>query len=212
MTETAWLLCGLAVPFALANWWSRTAHRQVVEWITKPTVTALILGVALAVDPTSTSMRTAFVIGLSFCLIGDIALMLPADLFVVGLGAFLIGHIAFVVGFLLPGHPNVALANVGILVVAVAILIVGRRILRSVFTGSPQLGLPVSMYLLVISAMVVAAFSHGVWWGIAGAAVFFASDTLLAVNRFVQPFARAEVAIMITYHLALFGLAFSLFG
>jgi uncharacterized membrane protein YhhN len=33
-----------------------------------------------------------------------------------------------------------------------------------------------------------------------GATVFVASDTTLAVNRFVRPLPRADVVVMVTYH------------
>ena len=36
----------------------------------------------------------------------------------------------------------------------------------------------------------------GAW----GATVFAASDSILAVNRFVRPLAWAPVAVMVTYH------------
>ena len=35
----------------------------------------------------------------------------------------------------------------------------------------------------------------------AGALFFFASDALIAVNRFVAPFASARVAVIVTYHI-----------
>jgi hypothetical protein len=43
-----------------------------------------------------------------------------------------------------------------------------------------------------------------------GASLFFASDSLIAWNRFVRPRAWAPVAIMVTYHLGQAGLVTSL--
>ena len=56
----------------------------------------------------------------------------------------------------------------------------------------------------------IAAFAHGGTWGVIGALAFYASDTLLGLDRFVAPLAAAPVAVMVTYHLALAGLLLSL--
>ena len=40
------------------------------------------------------------------------------------------------------------------------------------------------------------------WAALGGAALFGFSDAIIAVNRFVSPFAGASVAIMVTYWLA----------
>ena len=43
-----------------------------------------------------------------------------------------------------------------------------------------------------------------------GAALFVASDSMIAWSKFVAPFAAAPVAIMVTYHLAQAGFVLSL--
>ena len=47
-------------------------------------------------------------------------------------------------------------------------------------------------------------------WGIAGAALFLVSDSLIAETRFVRERRGVPIAIMVTYHLALVGLVLSL--
>jgi uncharacterized membrane protein YhhN len=39
------------------------------------------------------------------------------------------------------------------------------------------------------------------WLTASGAALFMASDTMISLNRFVAPFALADVAIMASYYL-----------
>jgi uncharacterized membrane protein YhhN len=62
----------------------------------------------------------------------------------------------------------------------------------------------------VISAMVSAALATGVVLAAVGAALFFASDTLIAWERFVRPRTWAPLAIIVTYHLGQAGLTLSL--
>jgi uncharacterized membrane protein YhhN len=64
--------------------------------------------------------------------------------------------------------------------------------------------------MVVISAMVVSALTAGPWLGAAGAVSFFASDTLIAWDRFVQPRAWMPLAIIVTYHLGQGALVLSL--
>ena len=63
-----------------------------------PKVLALLnslkLGAAAAAD-----RQVWFVVALVFSLVGDVALMLDSDRFVLGLGAFLVAHVAYIVGF-----------------------------------------------------------------------------------------------------------------
>jgi uncharacterized membrane protein YhhN len=75
---------------------------------------------------------------------------------------------------------------------------------------------PVAVYLVAISAMLWSAACAPLrpgWPGLAaaliavGGALFFASDGILAWNRFVRSFPAARLLTMITYHLAQYGLA-----
>jgi uncharacterized membrane protein YhhN len=64
--------------------------------------------------------------------------------------------------------------------------------------------------MLVISAMVSAALATGVALAIAGSVLFFASDTLIAWNRFLRPRPWMPLAIIVTYHVGQTGLVLSL--
>src|SRR3546814_13811470 len=79
--------------------------------------------------------------------------MLPKDLFVFGLGSFLLGHIAYVVGM----HVDEISGGrflVGLVIVVLALVVIGSRILRGVRAGSdPKPAGPVVAYMCVISAM-----------------------------------------------------------
>ena len=165
---------------------------------------------ALALDPADPSVRTWFVAALVLSLLGDVFLMLPQDVFVPGLVAFLFGHIAYIVGLHVDGVDRTR-ATVGALLVLVALATVGRTVLRAVRAGDePEMQGPVVAYMAVISLMVVSAVGVGHPAGVAGAALFYASDSLIAWNRFVRASRRGRLAVIVTYHLAQTGLVLSL--
>jgi uncharacterized membrane protein YhhN len=143
---------------------------------------------------------------LACSLAGDVFLMLPQDLFLVGLLAFFGAHLGFVAAI-----PAAAMARLAWLTVVLAATIpLSIRMLRAV----PRVPLRggVAAYMLVIAVMVSSALASGSGSAAAGALSFLASDTLLGWNRFVRPVANARVAIMVTYHLGQLGLVTALRG
>ena len=177
--------------------------------------TAALVGVAATLDAAHGDTRAWFVVALVLCLAGDVFLMLPArqdgtDGFVPGLGSFLLAQLAFAVGFALHGGPAGAYV-LGFVLVALAAG-PARSALRSGSAPGPPRALvgPVVAYLLAISAMATAAIGGANAWGIAGAVLFLASDSLIAETKFVSEHRGFPVAIMVTYHLALVGLVVSL--
>lgn len=157
-------------------------------------------------------------IGLVFSLGGDILLDIPetqlANQFVFGLGSFLIGHLAYVLAYT---SDTRRLAPFGLLL---ALVCGGSMfwVLNSKPEGLGPLFIPVALYALTITAMLWRALARAGVAGIprdsvllaaAGALLFVASDSMIGINRFVQPFAEAKYAIIITYWLGQFGIAAS---
>ncbi len=170
---------------------------------------ALLLWVRLApVD----AYRRWISLGLLLSLVGDILLEWPADLFVFGLGAFLIAHLCFFVAYLGDSRRPALLA-----LAITAVFGVGMFSLLAQ-NGLGPLQIPVALYALTISAMLWRALARlgvatinrrSAWLGAVGALLFVLSDSLIGVNRFVSPFAGANIAIMFTYWLGQFGIAAS---
>ncbi len=97
------------------------------------------------------------------------------------------------------------------MLVVVAAAPLATRFVRALLrTGPSPLVGPVLAYLVAIAAMATAAIGGANGWGIGGAALFLASDSLIAETRFVGPRRGVPIAIMVTYHLALVGLVLSL--
>ena len=83
---------------AAANWTTRVRPRTWLETLSKPLTTMLVIWIAIAADGPRPGTVLA-VVGLIFCLAGDIALLDIVDQFIVGLVAFLIGHAVFIAMF-----------------------------------------------------------------------------------------------------------------
>src|SRR3546814_13772486 len=73
---------------------------------------------------------------------------------------------------------------VGLVIVVLALVVIGSRILRGVRAGSdPKLAGPVVAYMCVISAMVASAIGTGHITAIAGATSFYVSDAPIPRNQ-----------------------------
>ena len=210
MTGEAGLLLALALVAAVGDWVAVHRGERLLEYVCKPLTLVLLTAAALALDPDEGAVRTWFVVALVLCLLGDVFLMLPRDAFVPGLASFLLGHVAYIVGLLVDGV-DVPRLGIGIVVVTVAVAVIGLTILRAVRAGpEPELTVPVTAYMAVISAMVACAIGVGHPAGVVGAGLFYASDSLIAWNRFIGETRHGRLAIMTTYHLAQVGLVVSL--
>jgi uncharacterized membrane protein YhhN len=206
---TACLLVAFGV-YALGNWWAVEYGNRRLEWLCKPTALVALTGAAIALEPADGAVKAAFVVGLVLSLAGDVFLMLPSDRFLFGLVSFFLAHVAYVVGFLLAGPEPILLA-LGVVVVAVGVVLVGRPLVQQVQAGEhADMAVPVMAYVSVISLMVVTAFGAGNPWGIAGALSFYASDATLGWNRFVRETSHGRLAVMATYHLGQLFLVLSL--
>ena len=194
---------------ALANWSTRVHPNERLETVSKPLATILVMWIAIAADGPHTATVLAL-IGLAFCLIGDIALLDVVDVFILGLAAFLVGHGVFIAMFvtLHLRHPLWGIPVALALVVHAATI--GRRIVAGAIAQDSALRVPVMAYLVVIMSMAVVAAMTGRWWAIAGALLFVASDTILGWRAFVGERRWMSLAVMVTYHGALVGLALSL--
>lgn len=211
MNATAWALLAAAGAIAAGNWIAVAPNVRAkrAEYVLKPATMLALIGVAVTLTPQHAAQRAAFFVGLVLSLAGDVFLMLPTDAFVAGLTSFFLAHVAYVVGFAV-GGVSAGWAAVGGVLVVVAGAVLGRRIVRAVRERHPELAVPVTAYMTVISAMVVLAVSSTEPVAAVGALLFYCSDALIAWDRFVSQKAWARPAIMVTYHLAQAGLVVSL--
>ncbi len=204
-----WALIGATLVVAVADWVAVALERRPVEYVLKPLTMAVLIAAAIAADPVvSGPARGWIVAGLVCSLVGDVFLMLE-DHFVEGLAAFLVGHVAYVVALWQLGveWPRFA---VGVVLVAVLVAVIGRPIVVGARRRDERLTIPVGAYITVISVMVASAIGTGIWIAVVGAALFYASDAVIGISRFVRDFPHSRLVVMTTYHLGQIGLVLAL--
>lgn len=204
-----WLI--LALMGAATFLYGLSVHATLLCLLVKPMPVLALLGWLHDAPPGE--YRRWLSLGLIFSLVGDVLLAWPGDLFVFGLGAFLLAHLAYLKAYLSdcrrPALLPLALA-LGVGAVLLAIL---------VSNGLGPLLIPVIVYSLVISAMLWRALARlstavpkrSAWLAAAGALAFVFSDSLIGINRFVQPFHAAPYLIIVSYWLAQWGITASAF-
>jgi uncharacterized membrane protein YhhN len=154
-----------------------------------------------------------FLFAMFFCWLGDVFLMFDQVyewFFMLGLGAFLIGHINFILCYReLKSERGEGLNNPQKLRFAFPVLLIGTGLITILYPKLGDLKIPVVVYALVLSLMVIQAiFRYGFtswksfWLMTIGAMSFMLSDSLLAINKFLSPLPNAGLSIMFTYMLA----------
>ena len=210
MTSTVVVFLVVASIFSIGDWWAVHASKKSLQYVCKPLATVAFLGVAIAILNADGVPQTWRIIAFVFCLLGDVFQMLPRDAFVPGLASFAIAQICFAVSMLTQDVTSTRLV-VGLVMVVPITIFLARRFVKSISTsGHKELVVPVVVYMMVIAAMAVSAIAGGTAIGIAGAAFFLLSDALIAEHRFVKERSWQPVGIMVTYHVALAGLALGL--
>lgn len=200
MNAAAWAALAAAGTFAVGDWIAVLRKNKRLEYVFKPATLAALIVVAGTIDATDRSQRNAFVIALCLGLAGDVLLMLPTDRFVAGLSAFLLGHVAYVVGLRMEAGSGIAWSAATALLV-IAGFPLARRIVRGASRQNAALGAPVAVYTVVITLMTSAAVVTTDPPAIAGAGLFYVSDTVIGWSRFVRPTSWAPLSIIVMYHL-----------
>ena len=161
--------------------------KRTLIYIFKPLTTLLIIWMALS-GPAATPplYKWLIIIGLIFCLGGDVFLMLSQKYFIAGLVSFLIGHLLYIAAFVTDGGINLALLWL------IPLLVYGAIFYRVLAPGLGKMQRPVIAYILVILMM---AWQAGGRWSAVGsasallaaigAALFVISDSVLAYGRFL---------------------------
>lgn len=146
--------------------------------------------------------------GLALSAVGDVMIQRPGG-FLAGLAFFLAAHLAYTTGFW-RSSPALQAAR------ALPFLLFGSLMGYWITPGTAGMALPVGVYLLAICVMMwrAAALSGAPRLdprvgrlATAGAVLFAASDSLIAMHRFVAPQPWADPPIMILYWLGQAGIA-----
>jgi uncharacterized membrane protein YhhN len=178
-----------------------------IAWYIKPfLIPFLILTVYFHRDFTS---KKYLLTALIFSWFGDIILLFSdrdERYFIAGLVAFLLSHLAYILLFNKQIKPkntkSKAVFWIGVTSIIAYLIIMMAMLLPTL----DDLIIPVFVYALVISTMLLFAFKGFLiwdtpanWFILIGAIVFVSSDSILAFNKFYQPVAWSSFLIMITY-------------
>ena len=206
MIAVYWISLALAVTVPLLIR-AEFKNNQLQRFIFKPLSTTLlvvIILIAIFFDPGNLPFKSAILLGMLFCFGGDIALMFESKkAFLIGLVLFLIGHVVYAAtmvsfnGLVFSGLPAV-----------LAVVLIGLPIYAYLHSSLGDMKVPVIAYMLVISFMMYSAlltFESGyfntsqAWLLAIGAALFYLSDVMLAINRFKRPFKLNRISLLFYY-------------
>jgi|TARA_B100002003_G_scaffold241087_1_gene262349 uncharacterized membrane protein YhhN len=185
------------------------------EWCTKPTLSLMFILVAFTQTTVWTEFHLFMVSGLVLCFAGDVCLI-PDNkkMFMAGLISFLTGHLLYVAAFYQIASPNLFHG-----IAAGGILLVNAAVLTWLWRHIDGMRVPVLSYMIVISLMVLAAFTvasneqlipTGRLLLLGGAIGFFVSDIFVVREQFVtRSFINPLVGLPL-YYGSQFALAISL--
>ena len=204
-----WLvLSGIsAVTDWIATWFSKPR----LMYAAKP-ATLFFLILATYENTRWQSEMLFYGIGLIFCLLGDIFLMLRPRFFLPGLAAFLIGQVWYMVALHQTPLPSNALAYAGgfllTLTTIIPVIFIYKKIRAQ--NGPMYLAFAVILYGLIEGLFLVSAsltLFKVEWLPLharlitLGAALFVVSDIILGIDRFDKPIAHGRTVVHVTYHL-----------
>jgi uncharacterized membrane protein YhhN len=157
------------------------------------------------------SISIVVMLAILFSCGGDVLLMFQQSdplFFILGLGSFLVAHIFYILSY--QKHMNdendQALHGVRKIRYSFPIVFAGFALVTVLFDHLGDLKIPVVVYAVVLTFMVLTALfrfgrtggaSFGMVFG--GAILFMMSDSLIAINKFLEPIPLEGFWIMSTY-------------
>jgi uncharacterized membrane protein YhhN len=185
------------------------------QFITKTSLSALFIIAAIIQSHPIITFFYFLLIGLFFCMVGDICLVFPQKImFLLGLVFFLLGHVCYTISFF-----NIASINQWTWIGSVVVLIISGLFFLWLKPHLGSMTLPVLLYVVVISIMVCGAWSVsgevqlarlGRIMVMAGASSFYISDIFVARQRFIKKAYLNRFMGLKLYYLGQFLLAFSI--
>ena len=183
-----------------------------IAWFLKP---FLLLFLLLAVYcHEKFGSKNSLLAALTMSWIGDVILLFADKgelYFIAGLIAFLISHICYIILFSKLLQASLKKSNYLYWVGTTAITLYLTIMMIVLLPNLGELKLPVFVYALTISIMLLFAFKGFLTWHrpaniyiLIGALVFVASDSILAFDKFYAPIQKSALMIMTTYLLAQF--------
>ncbi|MCX2832292.1 lysoplasmalogenase [Microbulbifer thermotolerans] len=178
-------------------------------WMALLKTLPIILLALIARHRLSGSTRGLTLAALALSALGDLLLALdfPGQ-FVYGLSAFLLAQLAYAFNFLRGADFRCRHSVLRGAPVLLAAFLLAQLLLPAAGELAPA----VAVYFLAIVTMALGAAAHrgNSTLLFVGAVTFMASDTLIAIHKFVTPLPMAGTAIMVTYYSAQMALLYGI--
>jgi uncharacterized membrane protein YhhN len=183
------------------------------QFIFKPLI-MITLGVFYVSHIAAENRSTAVISAILCSLVGDVMLLFQHDgalYFMTGLFSFLLAHVFYILAYRQHRvqESEDALHGMQKIRFAFPIILAGTGLVVILFPVLGDLKFPVVVYAIVLILMVLnALFRFGFtspksfWSVFIGAVLFLISDSVLAINKFLQPVSNGVFIIMLTYILA----------
>jgi uncharacterized membrane protein YhhN len=208
MNRTSWIILFLII--TAADIFAIASGNEDLRWFTKTFIVPILFGFIFSSLAIIKSFVHKWVMtALVFSWIGDVLLMAePYDskFFIFGLISFLIAHICYIDFFQVVKKKEGVKTN---LLLVLPVVVYYIALIGLLFSHLGVLKIPVIVYGAVISAMLAFAlhmafikYKDAGGSMMLGAILFILSDSVLAINKFYQPFQYADIIIMITYAFA----------
>lgn len=171
----------------------------------------ILLGIYYRIAQRSSdkTVSSTVILAIIFSWIGDVLLMQRGEqFFMFGLAAFLMAHLFYILAYRQHRRADSSEALHGLQRIRFAfpIILAGTGLVTVLYVHLGDLRIPVLIYAGVITAMVIVALfrfgrtgstSFAMVFG--GAILFMMSDSLIAINKFLEPLLYAHFWIMLTY-------------
>jgi uncharacterized membrane protein YhhN len=195
---------------SVSNLFAVAFHLEMIELFSKPMIMISLGGFYFAsVEERSLSTLLA----IFFSLLGDVFL-LSDEYFIHGLFSFLLAHISLIITYRqhrTEEFSDHSLQGIHRIRLAFPVILAGTGLVIILFPVLGDLKIPVIVYAIAITTMVLTALfrfgktdSKSFWMVFLGAALFFISDSIIAINKFLSPIVQAHLWIMTTYIAAQF--------
>jgi uncharacterized membrane protein YhhN len=201
---------------AIVNLFTQVTKNELLDFVTKPLIMITLLVYYLAGRKEKPNTLTYLAIGaILFSWCGDIILMLQGrydGLFVFGLAAFLIAHLFYIATYRKAVLPERSAESRSFIRTRIAFLIfVGAALIYILYPNLENMLVPVILYTFVIISMAIAGVlrkgrtvEKSFIMVYSGALLFIMSDSMIAINKFLNPLVQAQLMIMATYIAAQF--------
>lgn len=196
---------------SIINLYVQVISIPMLDYITKPMLMITLATHYLTARSQPPTRLTYLMLGaLAFSWLGDVLLMLQGaieGMFIFGLSAFLVAHLFYIVSYLISVDSSYGIPQSNFIRTRIIFLIlVGAALIYLLYPNLGEMLIPVILYTIVIIGMAISGVlrkgrttDKSFIMVYSGALLFIMSDSMIAINKFMNPLVQAGLMIMATY-------------